>query len=97
MYLYIELHDGVDMCLLCVQENRERLTPLELVRNFVEIIGDDDDEHAMRVSEIISEHLTRFDDDELVEITPGSIRLRKKLLTEGERRRDARLRKKASA
>ena len=34
------------------------------------------------------------DDDELVEITPGSIRLRKKLLAEGDRRRDERLRKK---
>jgi GTP-binding protein len=35
-----------------------------------------------------------IDDDELVEITPQSIRLRKKLLTEGERRRDNRLRNK---
>jgi len=33
-----------------------------------------------------------IDDDELVEITPNSIRLRKKSLTENERRRDARLR-----
>ena len=33
-----------------------------------------------------------IDDDELVEITPKSIRLRKKSLTENERRRDARLR-----
>jgi GTP-binding protein len=31
-----------------------------------------------------------IDDDELVEITPKSIRLRKKLLSEGERRRDKR-------
>ncbi|NNC78264.1 MAG: translational GTPase TypA [Woeseiaceae bacterium] len=38
-----------------------------------------------------------IDDDELVEITPTSIRLRKKLLVEGERRRDARLRAKESA
>ena len=38
-----------------------------------------------------------IDDDELVEITPSSIRLRKKLLTEGERRRDNRLRAKESA
>ena len=35
-----------------------------------------------------------IDDDELVEITPLSIRLRKKLLAEGERRRDARTRAK---
>ncbi len=35
-----------------------------------------------------------IDDDELVEITPQSIRLRKKLLAEGERRRDSRLRAK---
>jgi GTP-binding protein len=35
-----------------------------------------------------------IDDDELVEITPESIRLRKKLLAEGERRRDSRLRAK---
>jgi GTP-binding protein len=35
-----------------------------------------------------------IDDDELVEITPQSIRLRKKLLQEGERRRDARTRAK---
>ena len=33
-----------------------------------------------------------IDEDELVEITPQSLRLRKKLLTESERRQDARLR-----
>ena len=38
-----------------------------------------------------------IDDDELVEITPQSIRLRKKLLTEGERRRDVRMRAKEAA
>ena len=38
-----------------------------------------------------------IDDDELVEITPQSIRLRKKLLTEGERRRDSRNRAKEAA
>ncbi len=35
-----------------------------------------------------------IDDDELVEITPKSIRLRKKFLSEGERRRDVRMRAK---
>jgi GTP-binding protein len=35
-----------------------------------------------------------IDDDELVEITPKSLRLRKKLLSEGERRRDNRTRTK---
>jgi GTP-binding protein len=38
-----------------------------------------------------------IDDDELVEITPLSIRLRKKLLSEGERRRDSRDRAKETA
>ncbi len=38
-----------------------------------------------------------IDDDELVEITPQNIRLRKKLLTEGERRRDNRARAKELA
>ncbi|HNP36677.1 MAG TPA: translational GTPase TypA [Woeseiaceae bacterium] len=38
-----------------------------------------------------------IDDDELVEITPSSIRMRKKLLSEGERRRDARGRAKETA
>jgi len=38
-----------------------------------------------------------IDDDELVEITPLSIRLRKKLLSEGERRRDMRVRAKETA
>jgi len=38
-----------------------------------------------------------IDDDELVEITPQNIRLRKKLLTEGERRRDVRMRNKEAA
>ena len=33
-----------------------------------------------------------IDDDELLEVTPVSIRLRKKLLTEVERKRDSRLR-----
>ena len=44
----------------------------------------------------LEQALEFIDDDELVEITPQSIRLRKKLLAEGERRRDARLRAKAA-
>ena len=44
----------------------------------------------------LEQALEFIDDDELVEITPQSIRLRKKLLTEGERRRDGRLKKKES-
>ena len=40
----------------------------------------------------LEQALEFIDDDELVEITPQSIRLRKKLLTDGERRREARLR-----
>jgi GTP-binding protein len=43
----------------------------------------------------LEQALEFIDDDELVEITPGSIRLRKKLLAEGERRRDERNKKKA--
>jgi GTP-binding protein len=42
----------------------------------------------------LEQALEFIDDDELVEITPTSIRLRKKLLAEGERRRDARQRNK---
>jgi GTP-binding protein len=42
----------------------------------------------------LEQALEFIDDDELVEITPGSIRLRKKLLAEGDRRRDERLKKK---
>ena len=42
----------------------------------------------------LEQALEFIDDDELVEITPQNIRLRKKLLTEGERRRAARLRAK---
>jgi len=42
----------------------------------------------------LEQALEFIDDDELVEITPLNIRLRKKLLSEGERRRDARLRAK---
>ncbi len=38
-----------------------------------------------------------IDDDELVEITPKSLRVRKKLLSEGERRRDNRTRTKETA
>jgi GTP-binding protein len=45
----------------------------------------------------LEQALEFIDDDELVEITPGNIRLRKKLLAEGERRRDERLRKKEAA
>jgi GTP-binding protein len=45
---------------------------------------------ARRLS--LEQALEFIDDDELVEVTPTSIRLRKKLLTESERRRDARLR-----
>ena len=40
----------------------------------------------------LEEALEFIDDDELVEVTPRYIRLRKKVLAEGERRRDARLR-----
>jgi GTP-binding protein len=39
----------------------------------------------------LEQALEFIDDDELVEVTPSSIRLRKKILVEGERRRDARL------
>ncbi len=42
----------------------------------------------------LEQALEFIDDDELVEITPSNIRLRKKLLAEGERRRDERQRKK---
>jgi GTP-binding protein len=40
----------------------------------------------------LEQALEFIDDDELVEVTPSSIRLRKKLLVEGERRRAARMR-----
>lgn len=40
----------------------------------------------------LEQALEFIDDDELVEVTPASIRLRKKRLKESERRRDARLR-----
>jgi len=40
----------------------------------------------------LEQALEFIDDDELVEVTPNSIRLRKKLLVEGERRRAARMR-----
>jgi GTP-binding protein len=40
----------------------------------------------------LEQALEFIDDDELVEITPSSVRLRKKLLTENERKREARLR-----
>ena len=42
----------------------------------------------------LEQALEFIDDDELVEITPQSIRIRKKFLSEGERRRDARARAK---
>ena len=45
---------------------------------------------AVRLS--LEQALEFIDDDELVEVTPQSIRLRKKLLTESERKRDSRLR-----
>ena len=43
------------------------------------------------VASSLEQALEFIDDDELVEITPISIRLRKKLLAEGERRRDERV------
>ena len=45
----------------------------------------------------LEQALEFIDDDELVEITPKSIRIRKKFLNEGERRRDARTRAKEEA
>jgi len=38
----------------------------------------------------LEQALEFIDDDELVEVTPSGIRLRKKLLTENQRKRDAR-------
>jgi GTP-binding protein len=38
----------------------------------------------------LEQALEFIDDDELVEVTPGSVRLRKKLLTENERKRESR-------
>jgi GTP-binding protein len=38
----------------------------------------------------LEQALEFIDDDELVEVTPASIRLRKKLLTENERKRESR-------
>jgi len=43
----------------------------------------------------LEQALEFIDDDELVEITPANIRLRKKILAEGERRRDERQKKKS--
>ncbi len=40
----------------------------------------------------LEQALEFIDDDELLEVTPASLRLRKKLLTEADRRRDSRLR-----
>jgi GTP-binding protein len=45
---------------------------------------------AVRLS--LEQALEFIDDDELVEVTPKGIRLRKKLLTESERKRDSRMR-----
>jgi GTP-binding protein len=39
----------------------------------------------------LEQALEFIDDDELVEVTPASIRLRKKLLTESDRKRASRL------
>jgi GTP-binding protein len=44
----------------------------------------------------LEQALEFIDDDELVEVTPASIRLRKKTLNEGDRRRDSRLRAAAT-
>ena len=38
----------------------------------------------------IDDRLEFLDDDELLEITPGSLRLRKKLLKESDRKRESR-------
>jgi GTP-binding protein len=38
----------------------------------------------------LEQALEFIDDDELVEVTPASVRIRKKLLTENERKRDSR-------
>ncbi|MGI9290338.1 MAG: translational GTPase TypA [Gammaproteobacteria bacterium] len=52
------------------------------------------DENLILTPEVkfsLEQALEFIDDDELVEVTPESIRLRKKILVEGERRRDSRL------
>lgn len=45
-----------------------------------------------RIRFSLEQALEFVDDDELVEVTPGNLRLRKKLLTEVERRRESRVR-----
>ncbi len=45
----------------------------------------------------LEQALEFIDDDELVEITPGSIRLRKKFLAESDRRREERAKKKEAS
>jgi len=45
----------------------------------------------------LEQALEFIDDDELVEVTPESIRLRKKVLAEGDRRRDSRMRAAANS
>ena len=48
-----------------------------------------------RVRFSLEQALEFINDDELVEVTPSAVRLRKKLLKEGERRRDSRVRERS--
>jgi len=66
--------------------------------NNIRAAGNDENiQLTPRIRFSLENALEFIDDDELVEITPQSIRLRKKFLTEGERRRDVRTRAKEAA
>ena len=59
--------------------------------NNIRAAGTDENIQLTTPVKLTLEYALEFiDDDELVEITPGSIRLRKKLLTEIDRKRDSR-------
>ena len=51
----------------------------------------------MTPREVVEQALEFIDDDELLEVTPHNIRLRKKLLTEVERKRESRSRSRSRA
>lgn len=47
------------MCILCVEDQRERLMPRELVRNFKELFRENVSDHAREVADKIADELRK--------------------------------------
>jgi len=58
------------MCIICIDIEKERLTPLEALRNYVEMEPHMEENHAAKVAMIIEEYLLASNSCVWCECTP---------------------------